>query len=241
MRLAIISDIHGNLAAFEEVLADIDRQGVDGIMCLGDNIGYGPEPEGVVGLLQARGIPSIMGNHESALVEKSHLNWFNPYAKIALLLTERLLSRDTMALIQNLPPTVITNEYLFVHGCPPDQINTYLFELSVDEFKERFTRMREDMCFVGHTHELVLVSYGDGRVTWKRLGKGSTTLPEDHKHIVSVGSVGQPRDGNNNAKYVLWDDRTHMLDVRFVPYDIRRTADKIIAMGFPRTFADRLW
>jgi len=194
-----------------------------------------------VGLLRFRGIPSVMGNHELAIVDKSHLTWFNPYAKIALLLTESLLSRNTMELIENLPSTVITNGHLFVHGCPPDEINTYLFELSLDEFKERFTRMREDICFVGHTHELLLVSYGDGLITWKRLGKGSMRLPEDHKHIVNVGSVGQPRDGNNNAKYVLWDDKTHLLDVRFVPYDIRKTATRIIAMGFPRTFADRLW
>jgi predicted phosphodiesterase len=241
MRIAVISDIHGNLAAFEEVLEDIDRAGIHEIFSLGDQIGYGPEPEEVVKLLRHRAIPSVMGNHELGLVDKSRLAWFNPLAKSVLLQTEKLLSSDTLAFIRTLPATLHKNECLFVHGCPPDQIDRYLFELTLYDLRALFREMEEEICFVGHTHELGLISYIDGLVRREPLRMGSTPLKKNHKYIVNAGSVGQPRAGNNNAKYVIWDPERRNLDVRFIPYPIQKTVDKIITVGFPRSFADRLW
>lgn len=241
MRIAIISDIHGNLEAFKEVLADIDRSRVDGLVCLGDNIGYGPDPEQVIDLVRERDIPSVMGNHELAIVEPMYLTWMNPTARISLVMTRELLSTDSIEYIHTLPPAMTYHGSLCVHGCPPDSVVTYLFQLSLAQLEEAFRAMEEKICFLGHTHSLVIISFDGSELVRAPLGNGVVSLHKDHQYIINVGSVGQPRDGNNNAKYVIWDMDSHSIDVRFVPYDIAATASKIIELGFPEFNARRLW
>jgi predicted phosphodiesterase len=241
MRLAIISDIHGNLEAFLQVLQDMERLQVDSTMCLGDNVGYGPEPEAVVRLIRERGIPSIMGNHELGLIDSGLLDWFNLPTRESLLLTRTLVSSDTMEYIAGLAPAAAAHGARFVHGCPPQSITTYLFELSGEDLSAHFLRMGEPLCFVGHTHQLEIVSFDGRAVRHRPLHRGEVFLERDHRYIVNVGSVGQPRDANNHAKYVIWDDAVHRLEVRFVSYDIASTARKIIELGFPEFNATRLW
>jgi predicted phosphodiesterase len=241
VKLAVISDIHGNLEALKEVLADIDFKGIETVVCLGDNIGYGPEPDQVIKLLRSRKIPSLMGNHELGLVDKDKLHGFNPLAKRSLLLTEKFLSQESLAYLKTLPVNMFVDGCLLVHGFPPDSVSTYLFQFSRTQLPKIFKKMEYDLCMVGHTHELLLISCTEGRVSKARLSEGVQTLAAESKYIVNVGSVGQPRDGNNNAKYVIWESKTRTLEVRFVPYDIRKTAEKIIAIGLPKAHADRLW
>jgi predicted phosphodiesterase len=240
-KLVVISDIHGNLEAFKAVLSDIDRLGLDNIVCLGDNIGYGPEPDRVLALLRSRSIPSLMGNHEWGLLDERNLYWFNPQARRSLLQNKQLLSDESINYVKSLPIYMFLNDCLLVHACPPDSINTYLFEIPPAQFPLMFREMACDMCMVGHTHELVLISYTAGQVSIAPLVEGKKTLDINSKYIVNVGSVGQPRDGNNNAKYVIWDGENRTLEVRFVPYNVRKTAEKIMALGLPRINADRLW
>ena len=241
MRLAIISDIHGNLEAFKQVLGDIDESHVDGVACLGDNIGYGPEPEEVVKLVRQREIPCIMGNHELATMEQKCFNAMNPAAQRSMSLTQQLISRDTLYYIDGLKRTMAFHGSLCVHGCPPDSVTTYLFQVSKARLKQVFLAMKEKMCFVGHTHDLSIISFDGERVTWGPLDKGTASLSKDRQYIVNVGSIGQPRDGNNNAKYVIWDVASATIEVRFIPYDIGATASKIMALGFPGFNAKRLW
>jgi len=241
MRLAVISDIHGNLEAFREVLADIDRSRIDAMLCLGDNVGYGPEPEAVVRLLRARQIPSVKGNHELGVTDLTSFRWFNSTAQASLLLTRRLISAGTHAFIGQLPSYLVLGECLAVHGCPPDSITKYLFELADEELLVLLKHLPQRLSFVGHTHDLELVMNDGLELTRQPLDAGIVSLQSEHKYLINVGSVGQPRDGNNNAKYVIWDDAEQTLEVRFIPYDIAKTADKIIALGFPRFYATRLW
>jgi predicted phosphodiesterase len=241
MRLAIISDIHGNLEAFREVLADIDQSSVRRVVCLGDNIGYGPDPEDVVKMLRRRNIPCVMGNHELAVIDDRCLRQMNPSARKSLCLTKDLISQDTVDYIRMLKPSMVFHGSLCVHGCPPESVTTYLFQPSEARLKEIFQAMNARMCFVGHTHDLNLLDFHNGAVTWSSLCRGVIALKEDGKYIVNVGSVGQPRDGNNNAKYVIWDTTSSALEVRFIPYDIGATANKILALGFPEFNARRLW
>lgn len=241
MRLAIISDIHGNLEAFKEVLADIDRSEVDGIASLGDNIGYGPDPEEVVQLIRQRKIPSVMGNHELAVVDHRYLDWMNPSARRSLVITKELLSPDTVKYIKGLKASMTFHGSLCVHGCPPDSITTYMYELSRIQFKEIFLNMKEKICFVGHTHYPQIIIFDGEELGGAPLSEGKITMRQDHQYIINVGSVGQPRDGNNNAKYVIWDLSAGSIEVRFIQYDIASTARKILEIGFPEINATRLW
>ena len=241
MRFAVISDIHGNLGAFKQVLVDIHQSRVDVVVCLGDCIGYGPEPEQVFNLIRQENIPSVMGNHELGLVDRSYLDWFNQPTQQSLLQTFKLLSLDTREFMKGLNSSLAVHGCRFVHGFPLDSITTYLFEVSKNELIRVFPVMRERMCFVGHTHVLEIISFDGTEICRSTLRQGLISLPKGQQYIVNVGSVGQPRDGNRDAKYVIWDSSHQTIDVRFIPYDIAATARKILELGFPKMNADRLW
>jgi predicted phosphodiesterase len=242
MRVAIISDIHGNLDAFGQVLNDIDASGIDAVVCLGDNVGYGPEPEQVIRLVRKRNIPCVMGNHERAVSDCTYLDWFNPAARKSLQKTMTMLSEESINYINGMKSSLVIYQSRFVHGFPPDSTNIYLFQVPNHTLNQTFNKMKERLCFVGHTHELELIGF-DGKVSQHIPLKEEIVkhLDKDRKYIVNVGSVGQPRDGNNNAKYVIWNISEDSLEVRFVPYDIAAVVDKIMAAGLPKVHADRLW
>ena len=242
MRLAVISDIHGNLAAFLEVLADIDRAGVDACVSLGDNVGYYPNPEEVLALIQKRDIPSVMGNHELAVTDERYLNWFNSLARRAVELTQELLSVESLVYCSRLPQSLVFGGCLHVHGCPPASVLKYIFEVQDRSLIKIFDSLEQEICFVGHTHFLEVIRYKDGRIKRNQVNPGIIVLDDRHRYIINVGSVGQPRDPfNREAKYVIWDDSARELEIRSVPYDIGTTADKILKLGWPRYLADRLW
>lgn len=240
MKTAVISDIHGNLEAFREVLDDIGQTEADAVVSLGDNVGYGPDPEAVIQLIRSRNIPSIMGNHELAIVLPERRRWFNESARMSLAVTEKLLTEETKEWIDRLETTLVFRNCLFVHGCPPASVTAYLFEMKDSRLKSILDRLDQRICFVGHTHTLDLVSLTGGEIVRSELQKGKISLARGDKYIINVGSVGQPRDEDKNAKYVIWDDSEETVEVRFIPYNAAKTAEKIIALGFPKINATRL-
>ena len=240
MRIAVISDIHGNLEAFLEVLADIDQSGVDEIICLGDIIGYGPNPEEVVQKVRALQIPTIMGNHELAVSNKRALKWFNPVAKMSLEKTKEFLSKASIQYFRELPSSIVSHGCRFVHGFPPDSVKTYLFQISEEALLDTFKGIKEKICFIGHTHMLKLIRFDGDSVIEKPLKKGVTKIDADKRYILNIGSIGQPRDGNNNAKYVIWDTDKNRLELKYISYDAESVAERIIAKGLPEAHARRL-
>jgi predicted phosphodiesterase len=241
MRIAVVSDIHSNLAALQEVLADIDRSLVDTIVSLGDNIGYGPEPEEVLRLIRVRNIRSIMGNHELGVADPSYLSWFNNSARRSLQINLSLLSPVSIDYIRTLAPVFTLDQCLFVHGFPPDSVTTYLFEVSDTQLRKTLSSLDHELCFVGHTHELQLLALDGRTVRHAPVPEGGIYLQEGLKYLINAGSVGQPRDGDNRSKYLVWDSEERRLEGRFVRYDIARTVNGILALGLPRINADRLW
>lgn len=241
MRIAILSDIHGNYEALKCVLDHMAEQDVRQAFCLGDSIGYGPKPDEVCKALMERSIPSVMGNHEWALEKKSRRTWFNPHAKKALTLTEQLLSPESIAWVRSLPLYLIFHDARLVHGMPPDSVRTYLFEMDNDELADMFEDQHERLFFVGHTHELEIVAWDGRRIDRRRFPQGTVKLDPNMRYLLNIGSVGQPRDGDNRAKYVVWDLENDTIDLNFVSYDIAATADEILRLGFPEQYAQRLW
>ena len=241
MKIAIISDIHGNLEALLNVLSDIDSIGVEKLVCLGDCIGYGPDPEAVVSEMRRRRIPTLMGNHEQAVCSPDQLAWFNPLARASLRMTIDMLSNASIDFILQLPRNLVVEQCLCVHGYPPDSARTYLFQKSPEALIKTFQSMTEPICFVGHTHDLEIVIYDGSAIKRHVLQQGRLDLNSEHRHIVNIGSVGQPRDGNNNAKYAIFDTQSRVLEIRFIPYDIAATVAKIKAAGLPDNHANRLW
>jgi predicted phosphodiesterase len=240
MRYAIIADIHGNYEALQSVYKDIKNSNIDKIFCLGDMIGYGPEPEKVIEFIKINDIPCTLGNHELASYDNNELNKFNPDAFESILITRKLISEKSFEFIKNLPRFILEDDILFVHGYPPDNISKYICYLADDELNDLFLKLKQNICFVGHTHKIKLYSYNGFKLIKKNLHKGLKSLNKNQKYIVNTGSVGQPRDGNNNAKYVIFDNSNFSIETRFITYNIKATTDLILKLGFPKFNATRL-
>ncbi len=241
MKIALISDIHGNLEAFRAVLSDMQTLDIDQTVCLGDCVGYGPDPEAVMAEIRQRNIPSIMGNHELAVCNRQQLNWFNTLARQSIEKTIAMLSEVSLEMIKQLPYFHLIAGSRCVHGYPPDSAKTYLFQKLPYQLIKTFTEMDERICFVGHTHDLEIIDFDGRQVERHPLGKGVVALNTNHRYIVNIGSVGQPRDGSNHAKYAIYDPDNRLLEIRYVTYDIAVTVNKIKAAGLPEAHANRLW
>jgi len=238
---AIVSDIHSNAVALRAVLADIDSVGADRIVCLGDIIGYGPEPLESVDLVAERCEWSLLGNHDFAvLYEPTN---FNPGAESAAYWTRdqfeaepdeakrreryEFLGRLRVRVVEKIGPWPL----LAVHGSPRKPINEYIFP---DDAINAYEKMRQifdrvdRLAIVGHTHVPGVFTDETDFYPPDELGEGGFKLREGEKVIINVGSVGQPRDGDPRACYaLLYQDR---VEFRRVEYDIKDTADKIKAI-----------
>jgi predicted phosphodiesterase len=241
MLAAIISDIHANLEAFHAVIDDMERKKPDTVICLGDSIGYGPDPEEVVKLVRQKGYLSVLGNHEAALAEKKMRNSFNFQAKENSIETEQLLSDESLDFCRNLPKYLIVKDALFVHGFPPDSVLGYVTRKSDKQLISFLKDTSRALFFVGHTHDLLAVSWDGTHLKRGPILDQNYTLQPGFKYIINSGSVGQPRDGDNRAKYILWHTESHAIETVQTPYDFKTTSRKIKERGFPEAYGLRLW
>lgn len=239
MRFAIISDIHGNIEAFNRVLDDIASQNVQGCYFLGDAISYGPEPELCLQKLRDNKIFCVLGNHELAIVQPKFRSYFNPPTRDHFDQARHLLSKDSIKYIFTWPKTRQEHDMLMVHGCPPGSVTRYLYDVNEQSLFRILTCMKPTMAFVGHTHELEMVNLNSSGISRNNISRGVYSI-EGGKVIINAGSVGQPRDGDNSAKYVIWDKEKRVIEVRYVEYDIEKTVKGIQDRGFPEFYAHRL-
>lgn len=240
MKIAILADIHGNFEALKAVSSDMIQFAVDRVVCLGDNVGYGPDPDAVVTFIRQKGYESVLGNHEFALKDQRGRRWLNFQAAENNKRTGELLSQENLDYSCNLPSFLQYEKGYFVHGFPKDSVFRYLQKQNDARVIQLFDEHDESIFFVGHSHELQLVFEQDGTVVRSEIKKGKIRLNHNKKYIVNCGSVGQPRDGNKNAKYVLWDSEAGEIEVRSVPYNAQKTIDKIKERGFPAVYGLRL-
>ncbi len=240
MKIAVLSDIHGNLEAFRAVVASIEVRRPDRVVCLGDMVGYGPEPEEVVQLFRDLQYDCILGNHELAMLEKIERRRLNFQARENNIRTEKLLSKGSLKYCRGLSPSFSIHNAHFVHGFPPDSVHKYAYNLSDKTLLELFESSNFSHYFVGHTHKLNMVTQDGDVLVRSALKEGKISFVPDQKYLITVGSVGQPREEDNRAKYVVWDSDEKTLEVVYVSYDIESTIRKIKARGFPEAYGIRL-
>ncbi len=240
MRYAILADIHGNLDALNAVLKDIEcRGGVDQYWCLGDIVGYGPEPHLCMEVLRQLPHLAIKGNHDMAAVGEVGLSAFNPDAAQALLWTREKLSDEDISYLIGLPQKLQKESFTIVHGSPREPIWEYL--VSISSARENFSYLETPSCLLGHSHlPLLFKQKEDGSgcsfIPFKEgigqiLGKG--------RFIINPGSVGQPRDGDPRASYAIYDSQA-VIKLYRVPYDINAVQLKIVRKNLPVRLSVRL-
>lgn len=240
MKTAILADIHGNFEALNAVADDMEQFTVGRVVCLGDNIGYGPDPDRVVTFIRDKGYESVLGNHEFALRDQRARRWLNFQAAENNKHTGDLLSPENMEFCCHLPFFLQYEDGYFVHGFPKDSVFRYLQKQDDARVRQLFDESEASIFFVGHSHDLLLVFEEGGKIIRSELGEGKIFLDPERKYIVNCGSVGQPRDRNKNAKYVLWDAEFAELEVRSLSYDSQKTIEKIKKRGFPDVYGLRL-
>lgn len=240
MRVAVLTDIHGNFDALQAVEKDLKSVTVDRVISLGDNIGYGPEPDKVVDFLRMSGFVSILGNHEYALYDQRARRWLNFQAAENNAATKELLSEENLHFCRGLPFSIKFDGAYFVHGFPRDNVFLYLYRQDDERVVQMLENLDVYVVFVGHTHKLQLVSYDGETVSRRKLGRETVSLENGVRYIVNCGSVGQPRDGESSAKYIIWNSDPKSIEVRYVPYDNKKTKKKIRGRGFPEVYALRL-
>jgi len=238
MRYALISDIHSNIEAFESVLADIDAQKADRLLFLGDIIGYGPNPnECVAKLLQVADL-SLGGNHDWAVVGKTPDDYFNPFAKEAVDWTGRVLREDHRDFLKRTRAADTFDGFQVAHSTPfaPEE---WRYIMSQKEAVENYSSLVLPVCFIGHSHQPLVIEY-DGPETLKVSREQVFTLDPAKKYIINIGSVGQPRDANPHSCWAMYDSDEGTVTFHRVPYDIQAVQRKMADVGLPRYLIDRL-
>jgi predicted phosphodiesterase len=242
VRYLILSDIHSNWEALQTVLSDAQGR-YDEILCCGDLIGYGADPNRVVQWARENCKLVVRGNHDKACAGMDDLEWFNPVARQAAMWTHDALDPENLAYARALPRGPLSCDgFQLLHGSLPDEDE---YVVGGVEAADAFAYLDSRVAFFGHTHLQGGFIWNHsrvetiGRVPLKSSGQRLDISPEC-AYLVNPGSVGQPRDGDPRAAYLLYDGREPFLVYRRVPYDIGAAQAKIHGAGLPSILADRL-
>lgn len=238
MNYAIISDIHGNLEALQSVLKDIEGKKVDSILCLGDVVGYGPNPNECVKLIKEKADIILAGNHDHAPLGKIDISYFNPWARSAIEWTREELTDESREFLLSLPLKTEVDGFTIVHATPynPQEWN---YIITIGDAIKNFPEFKDQICFIGHSHVPMGISLSqsdDCRV----LKDNPLKLNEKLRYIINIGSVGQPRDGNPQAAFGIYDNSKMEYMLCRIDYDITETQRKINESELPPFLAERL-
>jgi diadenosine tetraphosphatase ApaH/serine/threonine PP2A family protein phosphatase len=236
MRLAVLSDIHANLAALDAVRGDLPS--VDETWVLGDIVGYGPQPNEVIRALQEMGARSVMGNHDGAAIGTVDVSWFNPDAARAIEWTAGIIDENARAYLAALPEVRRDGELTAVHGSPRDPTWEYVTGPGVAA--ANLSAFDTRLCLHGHTHVPVIFSAEDGRIDVVPATPDDPVRMNAGRALINPGSVGQPRDGNPAASYLVLDTDANTAEFRRVAYDVGRTQHLMGEAGLPTRLVERL-
>ena len=233
---AILGDVHANLDALNVVLDDCRRQGVTDFLCTGDVVGYNAAPHECMDIIRAIGCPVVVGNHDFYVSSSQDLDDFNPAAAVVEW-TRRQLSEEELYWLRNLPFSQTQMGITLVHATMDNPGNFgYVFDNLQAE--ANFTFQKTPVCFHGHTHCPMIFEKQMGGVF--RIDAQDFTLPIGRKYFINVGSVGQPRDGDPRATYVLYSPKTRQVRFRRLEYDVAAAQERIRLAGLPERLAERL-
>ncbi len=237
MRVAVLSDIHSNLPALEAVLDQIGS--VDAIWHLGDVVGYGPQPDAVVDRLNALGATGVRGNHDAAAAGGNEIDWFNPDARAAMEWTRTTISDQTRTWLEALPQRRVDGDFTLVHGSPRDPIWEYVTSAALA--RAGLSAISTEHGLHGHTHVPVAFTQVDGRMRTLAPRAGNTVALGEGRTLLNPGSVGQPRDGDPRASYMVIDTDAGTATWGRAGYDIDAVVKLMRVAGLPTRLVDRLY
>ena len=240
MRTLIISDIHSNLTALNTVLADADP--FDAVWCLGDVVGYGPDPNECIERLQSLpGLKCVKGNHDAAIIGDININAFNYEARASLVWLQSVLKPENRRWLEALDERITLENVTIVHGSPRNPVWEYIMDLG--SARENMRVFETQVCLVGHTHIPCIYQMDKDTIHSTRLHLMNRDEPFsiEHKCILNPGSVGQPRDHDPRSAYMIYEDESDTPWIfHRVKYDVEQVQKRILAAGLPPRHASRL-
>jgi diadenosine tetraphosphatase ApaH/serine/threonine PP2A family protein phosphatase len=236
MQYAILSDVHSNIEALEAVLAELKNRGVSEILCLGDTVGYGANPNECCNLIREFSECAILGNHDAGSIGLTNLSHFHSLAKEVCIWTSRNLSEDNILWLKTLPFQKNYNSSLLSHSAPSTPEHWHYVSSMNDAINE-FPACQH-ICFVGHTH--VPVTFTKIDTKYKIITNTKFSINPEYSYIINPGSVGQPRDRNIKSSFAVYDDEIGEIEIVRISYDIDAAQKKIINAGLPQYLAERL-
>ncbi len=238
MKILVFSDIHANLTALETVLADAGD--MDGYWCLGDLVGYGPDPNQVIKCVrQLPNLVCILGNHDAATIKKIEIEAFNEEAQQTISWTQKTISKENMDFLKSLPAIIETENFTLTHGSPRHPIWEYI--LDTRTATQNFDYFDNPFCLIGHTHIPVIYFLSDeGSLANLILPNSHTKVTLSPRSILNPGSIGQPRDHDPRAAYAILDTEELLFEFHRVPYDIPSVQKRMEKAGLPQRHAQRL-
>lgn len=236
MRIALFGDIHANLEALEAVLADASTQGVTDYVCMGDVVGYNPDPVACIAKIQEMGCPTIKGNHDEDASGTHSLDSMNPIAAAAMKWTREQLDDEHRLWLRQLRMVRQIASFTVVHSTL-DQPAHWNYVTNRFDAMANFSYQFTQVCFHGHTH-VPRVFVKSDKVS--EVPAESIIIEKNAKYFINVGSVGQPRDGDWRSCYAIYDTDHQLVVFRRVEYDIAKTQAKILAAGLPQSLAERI-
>jgi len=238
MKVALISDVHGNLEALEAVLRDIEKQGAEKIHFLGDAVGYGCNPNECVKLIDKHCNIKLLGNHDYAVMGLETTDNFNQVAQISMDWTQNKIKSKAVTALADFEMSAVFLDYFLVHASP-DEPEAWNYILNTDAAREQFEAFASNICFVGHTHlPTCFILDKDDTVTQKT--QSEIIFDEDCKYIINIGSVGQPRDNDPRACYMIIDTEANKTSYRRVDYNIKKTQEKMKKAKLPDFLIERI-
>ncbi len=242
MRIAVIADVHGNLEALSTVVADLRKSMPDLVVSLGDVVGYGADPQPCCNIVKEVAQRNIMGNHDAAAAGMLDTTYFNDNAREGIQWTRGKLSEAALSWLSSAAYTFAYEGMLFSHDSPVDP-EEFDYVVTMTDVEKAFSALgaRFSIMFVGHAHRRFTVSRevrGDGALVVDYAD--TVAIDERRLYIISVGSVGQPRDHDNTASYGILDTDRRLYTVKRLSYAVETACDKILRAGLPRWLANRL-
>jgi predicted phosphodiesterase len=238
MRILIISDIHANLVALETVLDDAKGK-YDTVWCLGDLVGYGPNPNECVAMVRALpNLVCLVGNHDKAALGEIDINTFNHDARAAISWTQKTLTAESAAYLKNLPDTHLHRQYTLVHASPRQPVWEYILDAYIAS--QNFPYYKTPYCLCGHTHIPVIYQQEGHTAMELRANYDELTFFGEKRLIINPGSVGQPRDNNPDSSYAFLELENNQWEYQRIAYDIAETQRRMTAQGMPSRLVSRL-